>query len=118
MPEMTGIRARTERYCDRSGRDWHLGILPRRPYRHRGASVVTAAIAVSNRMEDSVKLTDTQLVLLSAASQRDDRALERPSNLPGGAAGKVVAKLIAEGLPIRWPLRNCQGSLHPVQKQW
>ena len=45
-----------------------------------------------------MKLTDTQLVLLSAASQRDDRALERPSNLPGGAAGKVVAKLLAEGL--------------------
>jgi Protein of unknown function (DUF3489) len=49
-------------------------------------------------MEGSVKLTDTQLVLLSAASQRDDRALERPSNLTGGAAGKVVAKLLAEGL--------------------
>ena len=28
----------------------------------------------------------------------DDRALERPSNLTGGAAGKVVAKLLAEGL--------------------
>jgi Protein of unknown function (DUF3489) len=49
-------------------------------------------------MEDSVKLTDTQLVLLSAASQRDDRALERPPNLTGGAAGKVAAKLLAEGL--------------------
>jgi hypothetical protein len=46
-------------------------------------------------MEDPVKLTDTQLVLLSAASQRDDRALKRPSNLVGGAAGKVVAKLLA-----------------------
>ena len=46
-------------------------------------------------MEDSVKLTDTQLRLLAAASQRDDRALERPSNLTGGAAGKVVAKLLA-----------------------
>ena len=44
-----------------------------------------------------MKLTDTQLVLLSAASQRDDRALERPANLPGGAAGKVVAKLLAQG---------------------
>jgi hypothetical protein len=49
-------------------------------------------------MEDSVKLTDTQLRLLAAASQRSDRALERPSNLTGGAAGKVVAKLLAEGL--------------------
>jgi hypothetical protein len=60
--------------------------------------VVTATIAVTNRIEDSVKLTDTQLVLLSAASRRDDRALERPSNLVGGAAGKVVAKLLTEGL--------------------
>jgi DNA-binding MarR family transcriptional regulator len=49
-------------------------------------------------MEDSVSLTDTQLRLLAAASQRDDRALERQSNLTGGAAGRVVAKLLAEGL--------------------
>ena len=49
-------------------------------------------------MEDSVKLTDTQRRLLAAASQRGDRALERPSKLTGGAAGKVVAKLLAEGL--------------------
>jgi hypothetical protein len=48
-------------------------------------------------MEDSVKLTDTQRRLLAAASQRDDRTLERPSNLTGGAAGKVVANL-TEGL--------------------
>jgi hypothetical protein len=49
-------------------------------------------------MEDSVKSTDTQRRLLAAASQRDDRALERPSNLTGGSAGKVVAKLLTEGL--------------------
>jgi hypothetical protein len=61
------------------GGDQRLGILPRRPRGHCGASVVAAAFAVTNRMEDSVKLTDTQLVLLSAASQRDDRALERPA---------------------------------------
>ena len=45
-----------------------------------------------------MKLTETQLRLLAAASQRDDRALERPSHLTGGAAGKAVAKLLAEGL--------------------
>jgi hypothetical protein len=44
-----------------------------------------------------VKLTDTQLVLLSAASKRDDRTLERPSILTGGGADKVVAKLLTEG---------------------
>jgi hypothetical protein len=82
------------------------GILPRRPRGHCGASVVAAALAVINRMEDSVKLTDTQLVLLSAASQRDDRALERPSNLTGGATGKVVAKLLNEGLVEEIPSRG------------
>jgi Protein of unknown function (DUF3489) len=45
-----------------------------------------------------VKLTDTQLLLLSAASQREDRILERPSNLVGGAAGKVIAKLLNSGV--------------------
>jgi hypothetical protein len=45
-----------------------------------------------------MKLTDTQLVLLSAASQRDDSAIEVPANLRGGAARKVVARLLTEGL--------------------
>jgi hypothetical protein len=45
-----------------------------------------------------MKLTDTQLVLLSAASQREDRAIERPANLKGGAAHKVVGKLLADGM--------------------
>jgi hypothetical protein len=45
-----------------------------------------------------MKLTDTQLVLLSAASQRDDRAIELPVNLKGGAAQKVVGKLLTDGL--------------------
>ena len=55
-----------------------------------------------------MKLTDTQLVLLLAASQRDDRALERPSNLVGGAAGKVVAKLLTEvDPPLPDPEREC-----------
>jgi hypothetical protein len=53
-----------------------------------------------------VKLTDTQLILLSAASQRDDRALERPSNLTGGAAAKVVARLLTEGLIEEIPSRG------------
>src|SRR6516162_9545968 len=57
-------------------------------------------------MEDSVKLTDTQRRLLAAASQRDDRALERPSNLAGGAAGKVIAKLLAGGLVEEIPSRG------------
>lgn len=45
-----------------------------------------------------MKLTDTQLVILSAASQREDYAIELTPNLKGGAARKVVAKLLAGGL--------------------
>jgi hypothetical protein len=43
-------------------------------------------------------LTDTQLVTLSAASQREDRCIVLPPNLKGGAAQKLVAKLIELGL--------------------
>ncbi len=49
-------------------------------------------------MSSPAKLTDTQLALLSAASQREDRCLVAPKNLKGGAAQKVAAKLLAAGL--------------------
>jgi hypothetical protein len=39
-----------------------------------------------------------QLVMLSAAAQRDDRSLTPPEKLKGGAAHRVAAKLIAAGL--------------------
>ena len=45
-----------------------------------------------------MKLTDTQLVLLSTASQREDGAIELAPNLKGGAAHKVVGKLLTDGL--------------------
>lgn len=45
------------------------------------------------------KLTDTQSVILSAASQRTDRfALPLPKSLKGGAAHKVINALIDKGL--------------------
>jgi hypothetical protein len=40
------------------------------------------------------RLTDTQLIILSAASQRDDRGVELPANVKDEAARKVVAKLM------------------------
>jgi hypothetical protein len=49
------------------------GILPRRHHRQCGASAVTARKAVSTEEGFEMKLTDTQLVLLSAASQREGR---------------------------------------------
>jgi hypothetical protein len=45
------------------------------------------------------KLSDTQRVILSAASQRTDRlALPLPKSLKGGAAQKVINALIKKGL--------------------
>jgi hypothetical protein len=49
-------------------------------------------------MEPTMKLTDTQLVLLSRASRRPDRCAEFPANLKGGVAQKFVAKLLHNGL--------------------
>lgn len=44
-------------------------------------------------------LSDTQLVILSAAAQRNDHiALPLPANLRGGAAAKVVGAMLAKGL--------------------
>jgi hypothetical protein len=45
----------------------------------------------------TTKLTDTQLVILSAASRREDRGVVLPTNLKGGAAHKLVAKLVDHG---------------------
>jgi hypothetical protein len=45
------------------------------------------------------KLSDTQLLILSAAAQRDDRnVLPLPGSLRGGAATKVVGALLSRGL--------------------
>jgi hypothetical protein len=44
------------------------------------------------------RLTDRQLVILSAASQRDDRGVELPANINGEAARKAVDKLIRASL--------------------
>jgi uncharacterized protein DUF3489 len=45
-----------------------------------------------------VKLTDTQLVLLSRALQRDDGCLIISDDLKGGAAKKAIEKLVAAKL--------------------
>lgn len=48
--------------------------------------MVTARDAVANPNEDPMKLSDTQLVLLSAAAQRADNAIVLAPNLKGNAA--------------------------------
>ena len=45
-----------------------------------------------------MKLSDTQLVVLCAAAQREDRGIALPPELRGGAAQKFAAKLLREGL--------------------
>jgi hypothetical protein len=47
--------------------------------------------------QPAAKLSDTQLMLLGAAAQRDDLSLTPGSNLKGGAAHKVAKKLITLG---------------------
>jgi Protein of unknown function (DUF3489) len=46
----------------------------------------------------SIKLTDTQLMMLSAAAQRNDRYLVAAPNLKAAAAQKIASKLIGAGL--------------------
>jgi len=43
------------------------------------------------------KLTDTQLIILSSASRRDDGLILMPKNLQGGAATKAVKPLLDRG---------------------
>ena len=46
----------------------------------------------------TTKLSDTQLTILSAASQREDRTVILPELLTGGAADKVADALARKGL--------------------
>ena len=60
------------------------------------------------------KLSDTQLVILSAAAQRDDlSALPLPANLRGGAAKKVIGALLAKGF-----LEEVEGNLRDGERVW
>ena len=46
----------------------------------------------------SVKLTDTQLVMLSAAAQREDICLTAPEKMKGATLAKLSEKLVKLGL--------------------
>ena len=53
-----------------------------------------------------MKRSDTQLMILSAASQRQDQAAVLPANLEGSAANKVIDKLVKEGLLQELPAKD------------
>jgi hypothetical protein len=55
-----------------------------------------------------MSLTDTQLVLLSSASQREDHLVTLPPHLKGGAAKKVVEKLLSLALVKEVPVKRDQ----------
>src|SRR5262245_23319383 len=75
-----------------------LGILPRRLHGRGGAAVVAANDAAPTQWRISMaRLTDTQLVILSSASRRDDRGVDLPANVTGEAVRKAVDKLIRAG---------------------
>jgi hypothetical protein len=50
----------------------------------------------------SVKLTEAQLVMMSAGAQRKDRCLSAPTTIRGAALIKVSAKLRS----LVWPTRS------------
>ena len=59
------------------------------------------------------QLSDTQLIILNAAAQREDRiALPLPANLKGGAATRVVDTMIAKGL-----LEEVERALRPAMPE-
>ena len=49
----------------------------------------------------SVKLTDAQVVMMSAAAQRTDRCLSAPATIKGAALSKVSVKLAKLGSHAR-----------------
>jgi hypothetical protein len=60
------------------------------------------------------KLSETQLVILGAAAQREDRiALPLPESLRGGAAAKVVGAMLAKGL-----LQEVDADLRKGEPMW
>jgi hypothetical protein len=54
----------------------------------------------------TIKLSDTQLVLLSQAAQHPERAATMPERIKGGAVQRVVGSLLAKGLVEAVPHRG------------
>src|SRR6266699_5382811 len=57
-----------------------------------------AAAMTPHQRIPMARLTDTQLVILSSASRRNDRGVDLPANVTGEALRKAVDKLIRTGL--------------------
>src|SRR5262245_35782709 len=62
----------------------------------------------------ATRLTDTQFVILSSTSRRNDRGVDLPANVTGEALRKAIDKLIRAGIAgfktcWRWKSRNRVG---------
>ena len=69
-------------------------------------------------MTRTVKLTDTHLLLLSAASQRDDHLLVPLANLKDRAASTATAKLLHRGLiEERMEDHHSEDSIHAIDER-
>src|SRR6478735_3851496 len=55
-----------------------------------------------------MKLTDSHIVLLSAAAQHDEHLLPRPDRLTGKATRSLATRLIRAGLVEEVPVRHNQ----------
>ena len=66
------------------------------------------------------KLTDTQLVLLSAAAQREDGAIDLAESPKGGLAKKAIGKLLTDGLVEEVPLAALcpPGAVTMTEDRW
>ena len=64
-----------------------------------------------------VKLTDAQLVMMSAAAQREDHCLTLPETMKGAVVGKVSAKLLKLGL-VRETRRQGHRSAGATKRGW
>jgi hypothetical protein len=64
----------------------------------------------------SVKLTDAQLVMMSAAAQRKDRCLSAPATIKGAALSKVSAKLVKLGLAREIEAERVRASQHQARQ--
>jgi uncharacterized protein DUF3489 len=64
-----------------------------------------------------MKLSDTQLIVLSKAAQRDDHAVEVPARLKGNAGRNLITKLLSDGLIEEVPARGTRPVSRTDEKQ-
>jgi hypothetical protein len=78
------------------------------PGREAPAKINTAASIAASATTFRPRLTDRQLVALSAAAKRDDGTIAPPKGLVGKALASFAASLVRLGLAVEWPAKRGQ----------